>query len=167
MSNDVSSSEEKPNCEETYMDWYQGELVPYSRCIYNGDHELIENDHVTKCGIWYIRQQLKRLNEQPIDFWRNQYADSIYAHLCIVPREENPTSMTVFSIRKITIQERQQKKVNRIMKWAEGREQFGLAFTWKMRDLLNKGTKLNQNQERALDNIIDKWNIRDVCVEKK
>lgn len=153
---------------EVFMDWYQGELVPYSRSIiYGEDHESIENDHVTKCGIWYVRGQIKRLNEKPIDFWKDQIVDSMYVHLCIVPREENPTSMTVFSIRKTTIQERQQKKVDRIMKWAQGREQFGMAFTWQMRDLLAKGTKLKPNQEQALDNIIDKWQIRDVRVEKK
>lgn len=153
---------------EVFFDWYQGELIAHFRDIFNDDtEEIISNGHITKSGRSYDRIKLRTFDQSPIDFWRYQDIDCDMAYLCIVPIEENPTSMTFFSIRKTTIQERQQKKVDRIMKWAEGREQFGMAFTWQMRDLLSKGTKLKPNQEQALDNIIDKWQIRDVRVEKK
>jgi hypothetical protein len=53
----------------------------------------------------------------------------------------------------------QMKKTMRVVEWSEDNPEFDRTFVNNLYDLLEVGNKLSFAQEKALDNIIDKWRI--------
>ena len=52
-----------------------------------------------------------------------------------------------------------QEKIDLIIEWAMDKKKFDLGFVMEMANKLDEGGKLTKQQERALDNIIEKCRI--------
>lgn len=60
---------------------------------------------------------------------------------------------------KETIRERQRDKIERILSWAEYQPRFDTRFVCSLQEALEDYTTLTENQEAALDRIIDRCDV--------
>ena len=144
------------------------------KMIYNGEEVIVRSSNIIenkvkqskffflhKNGNKIGRTVLKILDEETYFNLEPQSLASIRKHACISTQfltciPDGPTKELIIYEFDENIQ---MQKAMRAVEWSRNNPEFDKTFIYNLYDLLEAGNKLTAAQEKALDNIIEKWRI--------
>lgn len=144
------------------------------KMIYNGEEVIVRSrniieNKVKQSNFFFLhkngnkigRTVLKILDEKTYFNLEPQSLVSIRKHACISTQfltciPDGPTKELIIYEFDENIQ---MQKTMRAVEWSINNPEFDKTFIYNLYDLLEAGNKLTAAQEKALDNIIEKWRI--------